>query len=52
MASRSDNEQGHSTLELVIHDQGANAPQLDRETGAIELDPTATTPQVYTRLYQ
>lgn len=52
MASQSNNEQKHSTLQLFIHDQGANAPELYRETGAIELDSTATTPQVYTILYQ
>lgn len=52
MASQSENEQKHSTLQLFIHDQGGNAPERNRETGAIELDSTATTPQVYTRLYQ
>lgn len=52
MATQSDNEQNHSTLQLSIHDQGENAPERNRETGAIELDSTATTPQVYARPYQ
>lgn len=52
MASQFDNEQEHSTLQLFIHDQGGNAPQRNREPEAIELDSTATTPQIYIRLYQ
>lgn len=52
MASQSDDAQKHPTLELFIHDQGGNAPERNRGTAAIELDSTATTPQVYTRLYQ
>lgn len=51
MASQSDNEHKNSTLQLFIHDQGGNAPERNGETAAIELDFTATTPQVYIRLY-
>lgn len=52
MASQSENEQKHSTLQLFIHDQGGNTPERNREIVDIELDLTANTPQVYTRLYQ